>query len=84
MILVYQSQNGVRPMILNIRQAAAYLGIGVDTLYLVCEGKTKHKIPCFKIGNRWKFKKDVLDKWMDERIAEHMESSSQNGNRLSR
>lgn len=71
-------------MILNIRQAAAYLGIGVDTLYLVCEGKTKHKIPCFKIGNRWKFKKDVLDKWMDERIAEHMESSSQNGNRLSR
>lgn len=66
--------------VLNIRQAASYLGIGVDTLYLICEGKRKEKIPCFKIGNRWKFETIALDRWIKECITEHMKTpSGQNG-----
>jgi len=29
----------------------------------VTEGK---KIPAFKLGNRWKFKKTILDQWMEQ------------------
>jgi excisionase family DNA binding protein len=51
------------PEVLSIRQCAAYLGISQDALYkYVAEGK----IPAFKLGNRWKFKRSVLDQWMTQ------------------
>ncbi len=50
------------PEVMNIRQAAEYLGISSDTLYKYL---AEERIPAFKLGNRWKFKKTVLDRWME-------------------
>lgn len=50
--------------VMNIRQASQYLGISADTLYKYVSEET---IPAFKLGNRWKFKKSILDSWMEER-----------------
>lgn len=50
------------PEVMNIRQAADYLGISSDTLYKYL---AEERIPAFKLGNRWKFKKSVLDRWME-------------------
>lgn len=48
--------------VMNIRQASEYLGISPDTLYkYVSQGS----IPAFKLGNRWRFKKTMLDRWME-------------------
>jgi excisionase family DNA binding protein len=48
--------------VMNIRQASTYLGISPDTLYkYLSEGK----LPAFKLGNRWRFKKTTLDRWME-------------------
>jgi excisionase family DNA binding protein len=48
--------------VMNVRQAAEYLGISSDTLYkYVAEGQ----IPGFRLGNRWRFKKSLLDAWME-------------------
>lgn len=47
---------------MNIREAAQYLGISADTLYKYVSDE---KIPAFKLGNRWKFKKTILDAWME-------------------
>ncbi len=53
--------------VMNIRQASHYLGISPDTLYrYVCEGE----IPAFKLGNRWKFKKTILDRWMERKMSQ--------------
>ena len=52
--------------VMNVREAAEYLGIIPDTLYKYIY---TDKIPAFKLGNRWRFKKTVLDKWMEERCA---------------
>ena len=53
--------------VMNIRQASQYLGISPDTLYrYVCEGE----IPAFKLGNRWKFKKTILDRWMERKMSQ--------------
>ena len=49
--------------VMNIRQASDYLGISADTLYKYV---SEEKIPAFKLGNRWRFKKTRLDQWMDE------------------
>ncbi|HYK37589.1 helix-turn-helix domain-containing protein [Alloacidobacterium sp.] len=48
--------------VMDIRQAADYLGISPDTLYKYA---SESFIPAFKLGNRWRFKKSRLDDWMD-------------------
>lgn len=50
------------PEVMNIRQASQYLGVSADTLYKYVSEET---IPGFKLGNRWRFKKTVLDQWME-------------------
>ncbi len=49
--------------VMDIRQAADYLGISPDTLYKYA---SENFIPAFKLGNRWRFKKSRLDDWMDQ------------------
>jgi excisionase family DNA binding protein len=48
--------------VMNIRQAAKYLGVSPDTLYKYL---SRGSIPAFKLGNRWRFKKSMLDRWME-------------------
>ena len=50
--------------VMNIRQASQYLGVSPDTLYKYVG---EQKIPAFKLGNRWRFKKDLLDRWMEKK-----------------
>jgi len=53
--------------VMNIRQASQYLGVSPDTLYKYVN---EQKIPAFKLGNRWRFKKSKLDQWMEEKSME--------------
>jgi excisionase family DNA binding protein len=53
--------------VMNIRQASQYLGVSPDTLYKYVN---EQKIPAFKLGNRWRFKKSKLDQWMEEQSVE--------------
>jgi len=52
--------------VMNVRQASQYLGISPDTLYKYV---SEERIPAFKLGNRWKFKKTMLDRWMEKQSA---------------
>ena len=47
--------------VMDIRQAADYLGISGDTLYRYA---SEGFIPAFKLGNRWRFKRSLMDAWM--------------------
>ncbi len=48
--------------VMDIRQAAAYLGISADSLYRYA---ATGFIPAFRIGNRWRFRRSRLEEWMD-------------------
>ena len=50
------------PEVMDIRQASRYLGVSRETLYKYLN---EEKIPAFKLGNRWRLKKTVLDRWME-------------------
>ena len=54
--------------VMDIRQASDYLGISPDTLYKYVY---EEKIPAFKLGNRWRFKRSRLDEWMDRQSDMH-------------
>lgn len=49
--------------VMNVREAAQYLGVSKETLYKYL---TEQSIPAFKLGSRWKVKKNVLDRWMEK------------------
>jgi excisionase family DNA binding protein len=51
--------------VMTLRQAASYLRISPDTLYdYLKNGKISGV--AFKLGNRWRFKKDLLDQWIEK------------------
>ena len=62
MFLVSESRE-----VMNVRQASQYLGISPDTLYRYI---TEGEIPAFKLGNRWKLRKTILDRWMERKMSQ--------------
>ena len=53
--------------IMTIREISAYLKITEKTAYrLTAEGK----IPGFKVGGAWRFRKREIDAWIDERMKD--------------
>lgn len=49
--------------VMDIRGAADYLGISPDTLYKYA---SEGLIPAFKLGNRWRFKRSLMENWMEQ------------------
>lgn len=55
--------------ILTIDEVAAYLKAGKRTVYrLAASGK----LPAFKLGGTWRFRRGDLDKWIAIRIGKAM------------
>ena len=54
-----------RTQIMTPKEAAKYLGFHLVTIYRLLK---KQEIPATKIGGQWRFKKDVLDAWLMERM----------------
>lgn len=55
--------------VFDMREAAGYLGIAVDTLY---QYASEGMMPAFKLGNRWKFKRSLLNAWIVKKSKENM------------
>jgi excisionase family DNA binding protein len=80
---VVESKESLRNMadsreVMNIRQASQYLGVSPDTLYKYVG---EQRIPAFKLGNRWRFKKSRLDQWMEEKSSQ-MESGTKSKSKV--
>lgn len=53
---------------MTLREVAQYLGLHVMTVYkLTREGR----VPAAKIGGQWRFKRDVLDGWLETQMHRH-------------
>ncbi len=51
----------MQEILLTTDQVAMYLKIDKFTVYRLVSQK---KIPAFKVGNQWRFKKKLLDAWL--------------------
>lgn len=60
-----QAKRPERTQIMTPKEAAKYLGFHLVTIYRLLK---KQEIPATKIGGQWRFKKDVLDAWLMERM----------------
>jgi excisionase family DNA binding protein len=51
----------MQEILLTTEQVADYLRIDKFTLYRLV---SLRKIPAFKVGNQWRFKKTMIDDWL--------------------
>ena len=61
--------------VMTLREASEYLGISPDTLYKYLNEDRISGV-AFKLGNRWRFKKDLLDRWMEQKSEHVLEMKS--------
>jgi excisionase family DNA binding protein len=50
---------------LTTKEVAQYLRVDQYTIYRLVSQK---KIPAFKIGNQWRFKRSVLERWLKTKM----------------
>ena len=51
--------------ILSAEELAEYLGFSKNWVYRKAEAG---ELPGVKLGNKWRFKRSVIDRWLEERI----------------
>jgi excisionase family DNA binding protein len=56
------------PEVMTIKQVAEYIQIDAQSIYKMAQ---RGKIPCAKIAGQWRFKKSILDEWLNQKIAKH-------------
>lgn len=54
--------------ILTLKEISKYLRISPDTVYKMAQ---ESRIPSFKVGKKWRFKKDRIDKWLLQQEKEN-------------
>ena len=53
--------------IMTIKEVSAYLKITEKTAYRLA---AERKIPGFKVGGAWRFRKQEIDAWINERMKD--------------
>ena len=61
--------------ILTIKQVAEYLQVTERTLYRLAQ---QGKIPAFKVGNSWRFRREDLDQWIRNQTTGHRGMGDEN------
>jgi excisionase family DNA binding protein len=51
----------MQEILLSTEDVARYLKVDKFTIYRLL---TRKKIPAFKVGNQWRFKKKMIDAWL--------------------
>ncbi len=60
-----------RPTIMTVNELAKYLRLHEQTVYKMAKDG---RLPAYKVGNRWRFKKDMIDSWLrDQRDTSLLE-----------
>lgn len=53
--------------VLTIDELSAYLKIAKSTLYKLAQ---ENRLPGQKVGRHWRFRKETIDRWLDENRKE--------------
>jgi len=49
--------------VLTLREVSKYLKISTDAL---ADLVRRHRIPAFKVGRQWRFRKSSIDRWAEK------------------
>ena len=68
-------ENGRTPAndILTLEEVASYLRLTPQTIYKWAQEK---RIPGAKLGKEWRFRKSIIDRWLDDQILQNSDFSN--------
>lgn len=61
-----KEEAGLEKEVMTAEELAEYLSFSKNWVYRKAEAG---ELPGVKLGNRWRFKKSVIDRWLEKRIA---------------
>ena len=59
--------------VFTVQEVASYLRMQPVTIYKHAKAG---KLPCFKVGANWRFKKSTIDRWISEQEEHENRNSS--------
>lgn len=69
------------PEIMTIGETAEYLRISLSSLYKLAQDR---RVPCQKVGKHWRFRRQTIDRWLDEHstpsLTAPLEETIEHGN----
>lgn len=65
--------------VLSLEEACTYLGLAKPTLYKFVRSGA---VPAFKLGSIWRFHRESLDRWIQEKVKE--DTATRTGNTIKR
>jgi len=60
--------------IMTVKQVAKYLQMDEHTIYKLARST---QIPSIKIAGQWRFKKDLIDRWIEENSFKNISKDKQ-------
>lgn len=61
---------------MTVKEVASYLKMKPVTIYKLSK---EGKIPAFRVASFWRFKKDLIDKWLNEESRKNLSRSEEVG-----
>ena len=50
---------------LTVKEVARYLRVNQYTVYRLV---TQKKLPAYKVGSQWRFKRSILEQWLESQL----------------
>ncbi|MGQ0549266.1 MAG: helix-turn-helix domain-containing protein [Armatimonadota bacterium] len=63
-----------QPIILTVQEVAAYLRLHAVTVYRMAQSGD---LPAFRVGRRWRFRREQIEQWMADHQAAGAATGSQ-------
>ncbi|MBN1586756.1 MAG: helix-turn-helix domain-containing protein [Candidatus Omnitrophica bacterium] len=63
-----ENQQNSRPEMMTLKDVARYCGVHEVTIYRLLK---ETDIPAVKLRGQWRFRKDLLDAWLEEGMNRH-------------
>ncbi len=63
------------PLVMTIEEASKYLRIPLSSFYKLAQDG---RIPCQKVGRHWRFRKEAIDRWLENSSREYLNDESKN------
>lgn len=59
---------------LTVEEVATYLRLPLSTVYKLVQDK---KLPGFKVGKHWRFRRETIEKWINDQEANNIKSTTE-------
>jgi len=62
----------MKERLLSVEELAEYLQLSTKTVYRMLR---RGQVPCYRVGNQWRFRKETIDAWLENEQQQPLEAA---------